>query len=606
MGADAPATAPEVTRSGPATAHVGRAPAAPLLPRARPLPLTYHASRITRYVQALLLALTLVGAFAFAIQVARWPDHPLADMSHVTRWARNIQREGIEVAYAGVYPESYLIYPPGMAYAYQAAVRLAEHVSPPAWVAAGDWLRICIKLIPIAGHIALALSLFGIVAATGSFWRGWIAATVYAWNPASLFDVAYWGQGDSLHSLLLVLALGAVCLFPSWWPVRVQGRSRLGAQAGALAGAATAGALLAAAGMTKPQAWVFLPLVLWVTLRRTGPLGLAAAFATAAASVWWIVQPWVRAGRVDEMLSVFVNITQVMPSVSANAHNLWWLKFPGTAIVVLDSQPVGGIGAWQAPPFVSHATVGRLGFGLFALLPLLRLTGPLSLRLVFAGAAYTAAGFFMTVTQVHENHMFAVLPFLAAAVALDGWFLLPFLTSTFCIFANMVLHDFLIGGWLAAGLAEWLPWQRPVDIQTANAALNVAGFAIFTGLLLRRPPGTAQARSALRLRAQLVLLTGITLAGSAVSALLAVLRSPALAQWVWERLAASAVSANPWEAKLGHKTPDELLLVRPAIEFANLLFTLAGVAAIVGAAAALAGAWWLVAARSAPHSEMVR
>ena len=63
--------------------------------------------------------------------MAAWPDHPLADMTHTTGWARNIQQEGIEAAYGGVYPETYLIYPPGMAYVYQAAVAFSERVAPP-------------------------------------------------------------------------------------------------------------------------------------------------------------------------------------------------------------------------------------------------------------------------------------------------------------------------------------------------------------------------------------------------------------------------------------------------------------------------------------------
>ena len=77
-----------------------------------------------------------------------------------------------------------------------------------------------------------------------------------------------------------------------------------------------------------------------------------------------LVRPWVEAGRLEEMLSVFAGLPQVMPSVSANGHNLWWLKLPGVALAVLDSQPVGGFGEWAAPPLLTHATVGRLGFGL--------------------------------------------------------------------------------------------------------------------------------------------------------------------------------------------------------------------------------------------------
>lgn len=617
--------------------------------------------------QGLLLVISVGGALAFAIQVARWPDHPLADMTHVTGWARNIQRDGIEEAYSGVYPESYLIYPPGMAYAYRAAVQLSEGVPPPPGVQPGDWLRLSIKLVAVAGHGALALALFGIVAvaggrpggpplerhrgppdvsleqavaggrpgghplkqpgrtlsARGAFWPAWFAATLYAWNPAALFDAAYWGQGDSLNTTLLVLALGALMVFPGWWPLREGDRWRLGAQAGAVASGAVAGALLATGSLVKPQTWVFLPLVIWIAWRRTGPLGLVATAGAGAAMAWWIVQPWARAGRLADMLSVFVNLPQVMPSVSANAHNLWWLKLPGVAIAVLDWQPVGGFGEWAAPALLTHATVGRLGFGLFALIALLRLTGRISPQLILAAAGYTASAYFMTITQVHENHQFAALPFLAATAALDPWFLLPFATTTLCSFLNMALHDFLIGDAVSGALGWWLPWHEPLALQTANAALNVAGFAVFTVLLLCRPLGEARgwragaaspstaapehgarlapaaardalsASRALLWRARLVLGAGLALAGGALGALLALLRQPLLAGRLWERLADSARRAGPIEAKLGHNTPTDDLLARAAVDFANLLYTLAGVAAISGTLAAVAGLWWI-------------
>ncbi len=553
-----------------------------------------------RLAQGLLLLVTLGGALIFAVQMASWPDHPLADMTHVSGWARAIQRDGIAEAYSGVYPESYLIYPPGMAYAYEAAVRLSERVAPPAGVAGGDWLRLCIKLIAVAGHGALALALFGIVAASGGggFWRGWAAATLYAWNPAALFDVAYWGQGDSLNTTLLVLAIGALVIFPGWWPVRARGHWRVRAQAMAVAAGAAAGGLIAAGSLVKPQTWVFLPLLIWVACRRTGPLGLAAMVGAGAAVAWWIVQPWVRAGRLADMLTVFLNLPQVMPSVSANAHNLWWLKLPGVAIAVLDWHPVGGFGGWTAPELLTHATVGRLGFGLFALLALLRLTGRLTPRLVLGAAGYTASAYFMTITQVHENHQFAAVPLLAATAALDPWFLLPLATTTVCSFLNMALHDFLIGDAMAGALGSRLPWQEPLALQTANATLNVAGFAVLTLLFLRRPLGAGSpdggTARALLWRARLVLLAGLVLAGGALGTLLALLGDPALAGGLWERLADSARRAGPLEAKLGHSTPIEALLARAAMDFANLLYTLAGVAAITGALAVGAGVWWLI------------
>jgi hypothetical protein len=212
--------------------------------------------------------------------------------------------------------------------------------------------------------------------------------------------------------------------------------------------------------------------------------------------------------------------------------------------------------------------------------------------------------YFMGITQVHENHMFAALPFLAAAAALDGWFALPFAAVTVCALANMALHDFLIGERLAAALAAWLPWREALAIQTANAALNVAGFAVFTVLLLRRPVAPRQSAAALLWRARAVLLAGVGLAGGALAALAAALGSPAVAGRLWDRMAQGALAAGPVEAKLGRRTPEEVLLARAALEYANGLYLLAGAAAIVAAAAAVAGAWWLRCARAAPKSEV--
>ncbi len=556
-------------------------------------------------LQALLVALTLGGALAFAVEMATWPDHPLADMTHLAWWTQLVQHEGIARAYDGTYPETYVIYPPGMVYAFAGAGWLEAHVAPPPWVPPGAWLHVAIKLVAIAGHGVLALALFAVVAAAGGFWRGWLASALYAWSPAALFDAGYWGQPDTLHTALLVLALGAIFAAPAWWPVRGRAGWRLGAQAGALLAGAAAGALLAAASLTKPQAWVFLPLVGWLLWRRLGPAGLAAAGAAAGALAWWIALPWLRSGRLGDLLTVFGALPQVMPSVSANGDNLWWLKLPGGAIAVLDWQPIGGIGPWLAPPYLTFATVGRLAFGLFALLPLLRLTGPLSVRLALAGAGYTAVAYFMTITQVHENHLFAAVPLLAGAAALDSWLLLPFALTSTCAFLNLALHDFLIGDSLAALLGARLPWfwaRDALALQTANAALNVAGFALLTVLLLRRPPALPQPAHALRQRARAVLAAGCVLSGGALGAALAILLSPSVAQWLWNRMTASVPATWAVEAKLGRHSPPEVLLAHAAVGYANLLVTLLAAAAITGTLAAVAGAWWLLCARVAPRA----
>ncbi|HET6317805.1 MAG TPA: hypothetical protein VFG86_15220, partial [Chloroflexota bacterium] len=216
-----------------------------------------------------------------------------------------------------------------------------------------------------------------------------------------------------------------------------------------------------------------------------------------------------------------------------------------------------------------------------------------------ACAAYTSAAYFMAVTQVHENHMFATIPFLAAAAALDAWFLLPFVIASVCVFFNMALHDFLVGDFLAAWLGQWLPSADALALQTANARLNVAGFAVFTLILLRRPPAGPISASQQRWRARLALAVGAVVGGGALAAARLLVTDPVRAAAVWERLAERALQAGPFEAHLGHKTPPTVLLEHAALEFANALYLFAGIAVVVGTVALLAGVWWLAGSRLA-------
>jgi hypothetical protein len=150
---------------------------------------------------------------------------------------------------------------------------------------------------------------------------------------------------------------------------------------------------------------------------------------------------------------------------------VWWLLSNGALRWPLDQEPFLGP--------LSYRTVAMALVGGFALLALARALREPTLGAVFTAGAYTGFGFFMAMTQVHENHMYVVFPLLAVAAAVERrwWPLYAVLAVTWC--ANMLLHDFDLAEPVIAPL---LPWSLE-QAQWANSLVNTLALAGWTAWL---------------------------------------------------------------------------------------------------------------------------
>jgi hypothetical protein len=203
-------------------------------------------------------------------------------------------------------------------------------------------------------------------------------------------------------------------------------------------------------------------------------LGRDAAVAAGVSLL--VVAPFVVTGHLGELLTLPRTVASVMPVVSADAHNLWWLVLAPhseDALTMLDAQRLIG-------PLSIRALAGLLVLAELGVTYWLFWTRRVSLA---EAAALGALGWFVFTTQAHENHLFFALPLLSLAWPARHGLLVVFGMLSLTVLLNMVLHDHLLLEALGTSSGD-----RSVRLlRDLNAALNVACCLCWTAWASLRP-----------------------------------------------------------------------------------------------------------------------
>jgi len=127
-----------------------------------------------------------------------------------------------------------------------------------------------IKLPGNLFDIATAFLIFRFLRPRFSFKVSLAVMAIYAFNPATIFDLAVWGQMDSIYTFFMVASLYSAL------------RSKY----------ELSGGLLALAILTKPQSIVLLPVVAYIILRNGDWRRALASAAAFGAVVFVVVLPF--------------------------------------------------------------------------------------------------------------------------------------------------------------------------------------------------------------------------------------------------------------------------------------------------------------------------
>lgn len=354
------------------------------------------------------------------------------------------------------------------------------------WASAGAYpdtpaLTAAVKMVPLVADAGIALLLFLVIRRTHDMFTAAWFAIGYWLNPAMILVTAVLGYMDTLF---LLPAMGALVAAIAGWP-------------------ATAGGLMAAAALTKPQAVFLVPavgLAIWnasapARARRIG--AVAAGFVLTSAAI--LATTLESATTVINMVLAVGAAAFDMDVLSANTCNLWWVA--GHVARVMDT--LSSAGVWAAltlrAEIVSMSDVGAgpLVLRFLGLVLTLAIASwavwtarrAADLWLLAGVAAFLAHAHVVVAVPVHENRLYAAAPLLILAAAGRRRFL-PLAVAVSAIFALNLLLFYGLGEGVGYRLPRtWTIVDATVWLAVANCLALVWHAAILRQACASPAPG---------------------------------------------------------------------------------------------------------------------
>ncbi len=243
-----------------------------------------------------------------------------------------------------------------------------------------------IKTPAIIADVALSIIIFFLAMNKVTYKQSLLMMSLFAFNPAIIANSAYWGQVDSVPTLVALLSVVALNK----------------------ANYKTSVVLITVAILIKTQMAMILPVILFVLWKRKGLSELARALVTAWLSFIVFLLPFVIAGKIEIVVDKLFGAVGAYPYISMNAFNFWWLFSGGRGREIYDSSLFLDIFTYQS--------IGLLVFGLFFILLLSYLNKNLHRqKIVYLCCGLAFFAFYMLPTEMHERYIMPALPFLLLA-----------------------------------------------------------------------------------------------------------------------------------------------------------------------------------------------
>lgn len=312
--------------------------------------------------------------------------------------------------------------------------------------------KVLLRLPQNIFDLATAYLIFRFIRSKYSFLPALGAMTIYAFNPATIFDLAVWGQMDSIYTFFMVTSLYAAT------------RSRY----------ELSGGLFSLAILTKPQSVILLPVLAYLILKNGRWKRALFSSITFFAIIFLVILPFEWNNPVKFLYDRYTEGYIRFEYNSLNAYNFWAL-----------------LGFWK-PDTVSHMglsyhTWGIIVFVFFTCFVMWQLHRRYDQKAAVFAVFLLMFGFFMLMTRMHERYLFPVLALLAlswsggfAFKRMTFWLYIG-LTGTFLANLAYVLSKLNAGAFIPDG-----HWSIYI-LAPINIILFVSAIVYFFRMQRRKP-----------------------------------------------------------------------------------------------------------------------
>ncbi len=331
-------------------------------------------------------------------------------------------------------------YPPGSLYLLWLSGWLGRVIRPSA-----TGFRVLVESPPVVASMLLGLTLLFAARRESSGWRAFAIMSMFAFNPALVFDTVVWGQSDSVVALAMLAA--AILI--------LHGRWRLGWIAAAIA------------LLVKPQAIAIVPpLGIW-TLINAGLGETVTCAAISGATMLVGILPFIVGHPPNWIIEVYRTLGSRFTDASVGAFNLHAL-----------------LGGLETPDSVKVALVSYYALGMSAIAGSFVIVAFLVWRARSANTVMLATfiamlALFVFAPRMHERYTYYPLVFLAPLALESRVLTASYAVLTATSFFNLYFMKYLSDS--SSFFSNHAHW--PVGLASA---LNLALFIVVTGYALFR------------------------------------------------------------------------------------------------------------------------